>query len=140
MKSFSSESETSINLDSIHTACADSGYAKHLGLKVIKVSEGTAKISMELKAELANPSGAPHGGAILSLADHTCGTAAMTLGPCVGGQFSVNFIASPNMGENIVAEAKVIHNGRRTRIIEVEVKEGEGRLVAEGTAVGVVLT
>jgi len=140
MTSFSSESETSFNLDSIRKASADSGYAKHLGLRIVEVSKGRAKISMELKEELANPSGAPHGGAILSLADHTCGTAAMTLGPCVGGQFSVNFIASPSMGEDIIAEAKVIHDGRRTRIIEVEVKEGEGRLVAKGTAVGVVIT
>ena len=114
-------------------------YARLLGLNVISVSEGKATISMKLNEDMLNPSRSPHGGAILSLADHTCGTAAMTLGPCVGGQFSVNFIAAPNVGEDVVAEARIIHNGRRTRIIEVEVKSQDGRLVAKGTAVGIVL-
>ena len=63
----------------------------------------------------------------------------MTLGPCVGGQFSVNFISAPKVGDEIVAHAWIIHNGRRTRIIEVEVRNNDGKLVAKGTAVGIVL-
>ncbi len=133
------KSTDSVDLDSIAEMSNNSNYAKLLGLKVIEVSEGKARISMKIKEEILNPSNSPHGGAILSLADHTCGTAAMTLGPCVGGQFSVNFLASPNVNEDLVAEAGVIHNGRRTRIIEVEVRNCNGKLVAKGTAVGIVL-
>ena len=127
------------DVESIFELSNNSSYAKLLGLNVVEVEMGRAKISMKIKEELTNPTKAPHGGAILSLADHTCGTAAMTLGPCVGGQFSVNFTSSPKMGEEIVAEARVIHNGRRTRIIEVEVKSQDDKLVAKGTAVGIVL-
>jgi len=133
------KSDISFDVHSVFELSSNSSYAKLLGLKVIEVSKGRARISMKLKEELLNPSKAPHGGAILSLADHTCGTAAMTLGLCIGGQFSVNFIASPKTGEDIVAEAWVIHNGRKTRIIEVEVKDQDDRLVAKGTAVGIVL-
>ncbi|MDY6855721.1 MAG: PaaI family thioesterase [Thermodesulfobacteriota bacterium] len=128
-----------VDLDSIAEMSHNSSYARHLGLEVIEVSKGRARISMKIKEELLNPSNSPHGGAILSLADHTCGTAAMTLGPCVGGQFSVNFLSSPNLDQELVAEAGVIHNGRRTRIIEVEVRDPNAKLVAKGTAVGIVL-
>ncbi|KAF0123270.1 MAG: hypothetical protein COW04_08600 [Deltaproteobacteria bacterium CG12_big_fil_rev_8_21_14_0_65_43_10] len=137
--SVKTKSNISHDVHSISEMSNNSSYAKLLGLKVIEVSKGKARISLKLKQELLNPSKAPHGGAILSLADHTCGTAAMTLGPCVGGQFSVNFISSPKIDEDIVAEAWVIHNGRKTRIIEVEVKDQSDRLVAKGTAVGIVL-
>ena len=117
----------------------NASYAKLLGLNVVEVCKGSAKISMKLNEDMLNPSKAPHGGVILSLADHACGTAAMTLGPCVGGQFSVNFLASPKVGEELVAEASVIHSGRRTRIIEVQVKNRAERIIAKGTAVGIVL-
>lgn len=137
--SVETKSNISYDVHSISEMSNNSSYARLLGLKVIEVFKGSASISMKLKEELLNPSKAPHGGAILSLADHACGTAAMTLGPCVGGQFSVNFISSPKIGEDIVAKAWVVHNGRKTRIIEVEVKDQDDRLVAKGTAVGIVL-
>lgn len=137
--SVETKSNVSYDVDSLFEMSKNSTYARFLGLKVVEVSKGRAKISMKLNEDMLNPSRSPHGGAILSLADHTCGTAAMTLGPCVGGQFSVNFIASPKIGEEIVAEASIIHNGRRTRIIEVEVRSQDDRLVAKGTAVGIVL-
>ncbi len=134
-----SKNNVPYDADSLFEMSENSTYARLLGLKVIEVSRGRAIISMKVNEDMLNPSKSPHGGAILSLADHTCGTAAMTLGPCVGGQFSVNFIASPKIGEEIIAEARIIHNGRRTRIIEVEVKGQDHRLIAKGTAVGVVL-
>ena len=137
--SVETKSNISYDIHSISEMSNNSSYARLLGLKVIEVFKGSARISMKLKDDLLNPSKAPHGGAILSLADHACGTAAMTLGPCVGGQFRVNFISSPKIGEDIVAKAWVVHNGRKTRIIEVEVKSQDDRLVAKGTAVGIVL-
>ena len=137
--SIETEEKVLYDVDSIAEISNNSSYARLLGLQVLEVQMGRARISMQIKEELTNPTKATHGGSILSLADHTCGTAAMTMGPCVGGQFSVNFTSSPKVGEEIVAEAKVIHNGRRTRIIDVEVKNENNKLVAKGTAVGIVL-
>ncbi|MFH2011089.1 MAG: PaaI family thioesterase [Pseudomonadota bacterium] len=131
--------DVSFDANSVFELSQNSSYAKLLGMKVLEVSEGRAKISMKLTEELLNPLNSPHGGAIFSLADHAGGTAALTLGPCVGTQTSANFIASPETGEVIVAEARVVHNGRKTRIVEVEVKDKDGRLLVKGTAVAIVL-
>jgi len=133
------KNQNSLDIDSITQISGNSNYAKLLGFTVIDVQNGKARISMKITEKLTNPTNATHGGAILSLADHTCGTAAMTMGPCVGGQFSVNFMSSPPVGEEIIAEAEVIHNGRRTRIIDVKVISQNDKLVAKGTAVAIVL-
>ena len=132
-------SNFSFDEDSVFEMCNKSNYAKLLGLKVIEVSSGKARVAMELDERLVNPTNFAHGGAILSLADHTCGTAALTLGMCIGGQFSVNFLSSPKNGETVFADANVIHNGRRTRVIDVEIKNQDDKMIAKGTAVAIVL-
>ena len=128
-----------IDFNTIMEMSGNSTYAKLLGLQILEVTEGRARISMKLTEDLMNPSNSPHGGAILSLADHTCGTAAMTMGYCVGSQSSYNFISSAAIGEEIIAESWVIHNGRRTRILEVEVKREDGKIVAKGIVTATVL-
>ena len=136
--SVETKNNISPDIHSIPEMVDNCNYAKLLGLKVTKISKGRARVSMKIKKELLNPLNSPHGGAIISLADHACGTAALTLGQCVGSQFSVNIITAPKTGEEIVAEAWVINNGRRTRTIEVEVKDQDDRLVAKGLAVAIV--
>lgn len=131
--------DNKIDFNTIKEMSGNSSYAKLLGLKIEEVTEGRAKISMKLTEELMNPSNSPHGGAILSLADHTCGTAAMTMGYCVGSQSSYNFISSANIGEELIAESWVIHNGRRTRILEVEVKREDGKIVAKGIVTATII-
>jgi uncharacterized protein (TIGR00369 family) len=113
-----------------------------IGLLKIATDElghGTAKLSLPVEPQFANSMGAVHGGVIMSLLDVALCTAARTLHPQSQGVITINlstsFIGAGN-GERLIAEARVLRDGRSMSFVEGEARNADGSLVAK--AVGTV--
>ena len=103
------------------------------------LGHGTAALSLPVEAELTNSMGKVHGGVIMSLLDVALCTAARTLHPQSQGVITINlstsFIGAGNAGR-LIAEARVLKDGRSMSFVEGEAKNPDGTLVAK--AVGTV--
>lgn len=113
--------------------------AEH-GTRVLEAGEGRARAELAFKPSLTQLTGLFHAGAIIAFADETATAAAMWETNPTGEfrpelfpltvQLSVNLIRNTNRG-TLTAEARVVHRGRTTIVVEVEVVDAEGRLVAK---------
>jgi len=99
---------------------------RFLGLRVIDVKEGAVKIGMAASRWLTNWGGVIYGGAISALAEGASTSAALSTLPaataCAPLDLKVNFLRPAfHHDDEIVAHAKVIHQGRTIAIIQTEV-------------------
>jgi uncharacterized protein (TIGR00369 family) len=114
-------------------------FIAHLGLVTETLGEGTARLWMPLPRHFTNSLGTAHGGVIMSLLDVALCTAARTLHPESVGvvtiDLSTSFIGG-GKGDRLVAEARVLKDGRSMTFVEGEAKNADGSLVAK--AIGTV--
>lgn len=109
-----------------------SPYGAFLGIQIRRCAEGKATCSIELKDHHLNNGGRVHGGVLSSLADTAAGAAVRSARP--EGRFSattdqsISFIRPPK-GDTLIAEAAVIHAGRRLFRCEISI-HSEDKLVA----------
>ena len=110
-------------------------------LKVVtdELGQGTAKLSLPVEPQLTNSLGSVHGGVIMSLLDVALCTAARTLHPESQGVITINLSTSfigAGSGERLLAEARVLKDGRSMSFVEGEARNADGSLVAK--AIGTV--
>lgn len=114
-----------------------------LGMKIVQFGDGKATLKMNVDGKFYNPMGTLHGGVMTDLADASMGIATMsTLGEdetFTTLELKMNFIR-PVFEDELTAEAKVLHRGRKVVLVESVVKNREGKDVARGTATQMVLT
>jgi len=112
-------------------------FVAHLGLVTEALGQGTARLSMALPEHFTNSLGTAHGGVIMSLLDVALCTAARTLHPDSIGvvtiDLSTSFIGGAS-GARLVAEARVLKDGRSMSFVEAEAKNEDGSLVAKAIA------
>lgn len=116
-------------------------FMKHLGMEFLDGGEGIARIKLRYQDENSTVGKALHGGAIASLIDTTGAMAAWTtaeiatpkyFGSTVG--VTVNYLSGA-IGEDIVAEGRVLKRGKEIIYTDVRVTNGEGKLLAQGNVV-----
>ena len=109
-----------------------SPYAQSLGMKLVDLTTGYAKVELTLRDDLKNWDDRVHGGVIVSLLDQAFGAALNTLDRIyVAVQLNVNFVAPPT-GDTLYAESTVLHRGKSLGVSEMVVTDSSGRLVARG--------
>jgi uncharacterized protein (TIGR00369 family) len=112
---------------------ASSAFSRLLGLEILQVGGGEARVRLTLTDELRNLHGKLHGGALFSLIDTAMGQASHSLGDgspnSVTLECKINYIRPVSEG-NVLCHAKVLHAGRRTQVVEAEVLQGD-KLVAK---------
>ena len=108
-----------------------------LGMEIIEIKKGWAKIRLPFSEKLANGIGVVHGGAIFSPADSAVGMALIGLVSKNENistlEMKINYLRPLTAGD-IIAEAKIVHKGSMTAIGDVEVKDEKGNLIAKGLA------
>ena len=116
-----------------------SPFPKLVGLKLDAIEEDRAVMSLPFRDEVVTIGSVVHGGAIGTLID-TAATAAAWATPTPpenlrGSTVALNlsYLTAAN-GVDLRAEAKVLRRGRNLSFIDVDVTDGEGKLVAKGTA------
>lgn len=87
---------------------------------------------LDIRPESLNPYGMVHGGALYTMADDAAGAAAHSDGRCYVTQHgNLNFLR--NQGQGVIrACAAVRHRGRATCLVNVDITNGEGALLATG--------
>ena len=104
-----------------------------------ELGHGTAKLSLPVVDHLTNSLGSVHGGVIMSLLDVALCTAARTLHAESQGVITINLSTSfigAGSGERLLAEARVMKDGRSMSFVEGEARNADGSLVAK--AIGTV--
>ena len=114
------------------------GLMKTLNAKLISVEKGQVKISCEFSENLSQQHGFFHAGIITSIADSSCGYAALTLlsdsFEVLTTEFKVNFL-KPAKTNKLIAIGKVLQAGKTLTVCEGFVyDETETKLIAKMTA------
>jgi uncharacterized protein (TIGR00369 family) len=114
-------------------------FAKHLAMELIDAGEGWARLKMRYQDENSTAMKALHGGAISSLIDTTGAMAAWTtaeiatpkyFGSTVG--INVNYLSGA-IGEDIIAEGRILKRGKEIIYTDVRVTNEQGKLLAQGS-------
>jgi 1,4-dihydroxy-2-naphthoyl-CoA hydrolase len=110
------------------------------GTRFLSVGSGRAVAQLDFKPALAQLTGRFHAGAIVALADETATCASLWETNPSGElrpelfpltlQLSVNLIRNAGSG-TLTAEAKIVHRGRTTLVVDVEVFDDQRRLIAK---------
>lgn len=102
-------------------------FAQLLGIQFHEMAGGRCTASLEVKQHLLNPHGIAHGGVTFSLADSACGGAALSAygGPGVVTQDMQIRYHGPARPGRIVAQADVIHLGKRTVTVQCRVTQND---------------
>jgi len=112
----------------------ESPCAVYMGMSLVELSKGYAKVKMELKKEHLNWENMIHGGIITTVLDQAFGCACNTLENIhVAVQMNVHFMKAPAVGETIYAESRVIHAGKRMGTSEMKVCDAKGNEIALAT-------
>jgi uncharacterized protein (TIGR00369 family) len=108
-----------------------------VGFRVIEVAPGRALFEMDAGPQHANPMGTVHGGILCDLADAAMGIAyASTLGE--GESFTtlelkINFL-KPVWTARLRAEARLVKRGKTVGLVECDVLDETGSLVARASS------
>jgi uncharacterized protein (TIGR00369 family) len=112
-------------------------FIQHLRMRTDALGKGTAQLSVPVEPHLTNSLGTVHGGVIMSLLDVALCTAARTLHPESVGVITINLSTSfigAGSGARLLAEARVLKDGRSMSFVEGEAKNEDGTLVAKAVA------
>ena len=131
-------SKTSASLVALMSKLENEPIASFLKIKVLELSPGYAKVSMLMRPEYINFNGVVFGAIIMSIADYAFALAINSVSlPSLATQFNVHLLSPAKPGDELIAEGKVLHSGRRTGVTEMQVINQEGKLIAtaSGTTV-----
>ena len=109
----------------------DDLFSQWLGIIVLDLKEGYAKIQMTLRNEMINGFGIIHGGIAFSLADSAFAFACNNRNNLsVALDTNITFTKATKPGDVLTAEAKELHNGRSTGLYYITVSNQHGDAVA----------
>lgn len=106
-------------------------FAGSLGIELLELSPGFARLSMVVTEKMANFRGGVHGAAIFALADAAFAAAGNS--PDRQGlalTVNITFISGPAFGTRLVAEAREEYLGDKTSLYRIRIEDEGGRLVA----------
>jgi acyl-CoA thioesterase len=104
-------------------------FREHLGVKVLEVKDGYAKVSMKIAKEHTNSLGAAHGGVIFALADCAFAEAAnFGENVAVAVQVSINFLKPAFEGDTLTAEAIRGSEGKTLGLYHVTISKQDKKI------------
>ena len=111
---------------------ADDRASQGLGMEVLDVGSGHARLAMTVTERMLNGHGTCHGGFIFSLADSAFAFACNSHGqPAVAQHCSVTYVAPGRLGMRLVADAQERQRSERSGIYDITVRDETGMVIAE---------
>lgn len=112
-------------------------YDAHMGFRLVTWSPEGAVVDVEVDGRFANPTGVLHGGVLMGLADSAMGLT--VTGLLAAGQAGTNTdvqvrFLRPTKSGRLVATARVVRRGRRTLVLECDIADAAGKLVARASS------
>ncbi len=108
-------------------------FNRTLGMKLLEVKKGYARLELDSRVEVSQPAGVMHGGASFGLADAavamalvgTYGTGSMLLTI----EMKINYLEAIPVGSLATAEAYILRSSKRSAYAEVDIW-ADGKLAA----------
>ena len=114
-----------------HERVPQEPFAAKFGLQLLAIEEGYSKVQMQFRPDMENLFGAAHGGAMFALIDEAFETASNSHGTLsVALNMNVTYIASPQPGSTLTAEAREVSLTRKTASYDIKVRDDKGSLIA----------
>jgi 1,4-dihydroxy-2-naphthoyl-CoA hydrolase len=112
-------------------------FAKLIGIELLEVSGEVVRGRLEFAPERCTSGGILHGGALMTLADSCAAVCAFVNLPegAIGTatiESKTNFMRGVADGA-VTAEARPLHKGRTTIVLETELRRDDGKLAAKVT-------
>jgi uncharacterized protein (TIGR00369 family) len=112
-------------------------FVRTLGIRTVATTPGEVRARLDWAEGLCTSGGVLHGGAIMALADSTGGACAfLNLPEGAAGTTTIesktNFLRAVRAG-HIESSSRPLHAGRTVVVIETDVVDADGRLVARVT-------
>lgn len=108
-----------------------SNFSELLGIEQLEAGRERVVNRMPVGEALANRNGVLHGGALMSLVDHTAGSLALLACPpgmtTVTVEAKTNFFRSVRIGDTVTAVGTALHVGRTTLVVLVTTTRGDGK-------------
>ena len=110
---------------------AEDTATRHVGMELLEVSPGRARISLTVRDEFTNGHGMCHGGYIFMLADSAFAFACNSHNQrAVAASAAIEFIAAAHRGDVLTAECAEQSRGGRSGLYDTRVTDQSGRLIA----------
>ncbi len=117
--------------DVVSKMMRDDLFSQWLGINIVEISEGYSKIKMLIRKEMVNGFDVIHGGITFSLADSAFAFACNSRNNLsVALDVTITFTKAVNVGDELTAEAKEVHNGRSTGVYLITVTNQNNEQVA----------
>ena len=127
-------SEASDALAELRVEAKEEPIASFLKMQLLELSPGYAKVAMKITPEYQNFNGLVFGGIAMAVADQAFAYAVNSVNhPSIASQFNIHFIAAAKVGDELIAEGRVVKSGRRVSIAEMTVTNQAGKLIAKAT-------
>ena len=111
----------------------DDRFATVNGMQIDELGEDNCVCSMTLTENHRNAYGAVMGGVTFTLADFALAVTSNQIHRLsVAQQVSINFLSAPK-GRRLIARSQCVKNGKSTSVINVNVSDDTGRLIAQFT-------
>ncbi len=112
-------------------------FAELLGIEVEEASEDVSRVTAVVREEHLNRHNTAHGGFVFTLADAAFALTVNARSDAVAVQWSLSQFRSGALGERLTAECRLLHGGRRLRVVELVVTNDQGRVLAKGQATAI---
>jgi acyl-CoA thioesterase len=110
---------------------ADDRASQALGMQLLEVRPGYARISMTVRRDMTNGHGMCHGGFMFLLADSTFAFACNSHNQkAVAASAEIHFLAPAQEGDVLTAEGQEQHLAGRSGVYDTRVTDQNGKLVA----------
>jgi acyl-CoA thioesterase len=118
----------------LNTRAKTEPIAKFLKMKLVKLTPGYAKVAIKVLPEYLNFNGLVFGGIIAAIADQAFAYGSNSLSlPSYATQFNIHFVNGADVGDELIAECRVVKSGRRVGISEMTVTNQARKLIARAT-------
>lgn len=112
-------------------------YDAHMGFRLVSWTPEGAVVEVDVDQRFANPTGVLHGGVLMGLADSAMGLT--VTGLLDAGQAGTNTdlqmrFLRPTKTGTLTATARIVRKGRRVLVLECDVMDRAGRLVAKASS------
>jgi acyl-CoA thioesterase len=122
-------------VDLLWARSAHERFPKLLGIEVLEIAPGFAKVAMDFRPDMTNIFGMLHGGAVFSLLDEAFQLACNAHGEvAVALQVSIHYLAPAEAGARLLAEARETNATRKTALYDAVVYQADGKRIATGQA------
>jgi uncharacterized protein (TIGR00369 family) len=112
-------------------------FIQHLHLPRVEVGNRAARLEFVVEEIHLRHGGIVHGGMYATVLDTVTGHTAYSIAPngteVVTIQLSMNMTATAKLGDRIIATGQVVHSGRRTAVVQGELRRSDGKLLATGS-------